>query len=108
LIQQQKENEKVNTSGSKDNEKANESQSPNSTAFNLTNELSKIKVPITHTDTINLQDDSPQVLVGPYIDEKNNSILPFYISLTVQDHLLHKCMLDYGASHNLLPQIIMD
>ena len=32
---------------------------------------------------------------------------PFYLSLTVHDHILHNAMLDTGASHNLMPREIM-
>jgi hypothetical protein len=35
-------------------------------------------------------------------------VAPFYITLTVHDHLLHNCMLDSGASHNLIPKVIME
>jgi hypothetical protein len=47
-------------------------------------------------------------MFGPNIEDNGDSIAPFYISLTVHDHLLHNCMLDSGASHNLMPKIIME
>eukprot|EP01018_Ginkgo_biloba_P001515 Gb_17820 [translate_table: standard] len=54
------------------------------------------------------KDDSPQVLIGPHFEEKNSATPPFYISIMVHDHLLHNCMLDSGASHNLMPKVIME
>jgi hypothetical protein len=35
-------------------------------------------------------------------------IPPFYISLKVHDMTFHNSMLDPGASHNLMPKMIMD
>jgi hypothetical protein len=102
-------------------------------SFNLEHELCKIKIPVPlvelaksplykkkiskiinfsdseiHVDTINLHDEHPTIMFGPNIEDTSDSIAPFYISLTVHDHLLHNCMLDSGASHNLMPKIIME
>ena len=33
---------------------------------------------------------------------------PFYVTLKAYDFLLYNCMLDFGASHNLMPKVIMD
>ena len=32
----------------------------------------------------------------------------FYITLTVHDQMLHNCLLDSGASHNLMPKAVME
>ena len=66
----------------------------------------KLLQPIVVTpDTINLQDDNPTIYFGPDIAEKDDdSIPPFYISLNVHDKLLHNCLLDSSASHNLIPK----
>eukprot|EP01018_Ginkgo_biloba_P007611 Gb_17039 [translate_table: standard] len=102
-------------------------------SFSLAHELGKVKIPIPLTklvkiptyhkeitkmldssaslvqiDTLNVQDESPLVVFGPHIEERNETVAPFYITLTVQDHLLHNCMLDSGASHNLMPKVIME
>jgi hypothetical protein len=104
-----------------------------SSSFNLENELNKIRIPIplleiaknhvyrkqvmkmidcsiatTQPDTLNLQDERPIVMFGPHIEERGETMAPFYISLTVHEHLLHNCMLDSGASHNLMPKIVME
>jgi hypothetical protein len=101
--------------------------------FCLENELNKIKIPVPlvelfknpiykkqiakmmnfsnvecHADVINLQDERPTIMFGPHIENTKNSIAPFYITLTVHDHLLQNCMLDSVASHNLMLKVIMD
>ena len=57
---------------------------------------------------VNLQDDKPIVILGPMIEELDESFPPFYISLNIHDKLLHNCLLDSGASHNLIPKAMMD
>jgi len=37
-----------------------------------------------------------------------SGVPPFYISLTIHDQILHNAMLDSGASHNLMPKVIME
>jgi hypothetical protein len=101
--------------------------------FNLENKLNKIKIPVPlvelarnpvykkqiskvinfsdvecQADVINLQDEKPTIMFGPHIENNKDSVAPFYITLTVHDHLLHNCMLDSIASHNLMPNIIME
>ena len=38
----------------------------------------------------------------------NEGHLPFYVSLIVNDHLLHNCMLDSGASSNVMTKRVME
>jgi len=38
----------------------------------------------------------------------NEIVPPFYVTLKAHDFLLYNCMLDSGASHNLMPKVIMD
>jgi hypothetical protein len=59
-------------------------------------------------DVINLSDEKPTIMFGPHIENSKDFVAPFYITLTVHDHLLHNCMLDSGDSHNLMPKIIME
>jgi hypothetical protein len=47
-------------------------------------------------------------MFGPHTENSKDFVAPFYITLTVHDNLLHNCMLDSGASHNLMPNIIME
>ena len=59
-------------------------------------------------DFVNLQADKPRVILRPMIEEMDESCPPFYISLNIHDNILHNCLLDSGASHNLMPKEVMD
>ena len=61
-------------------------------------------------DTINMNEDRPELIFGPNVDGKHSDGLvpPLYLSLTVHDQILHNTMLDTGASHNLMPKAIME
>jgi hypothetical protein len=99
----------------------------------MENEINKIKIPIplveleknpiyrkqiakiisfseneSQTDVINLEDDKPNIIFGPHFEGARDTVSPFYIMLIVYNHLLHNCMLDYGASHNVMFKAIMD
>ena len=60
------------------------------------------------TDYVNLQDDKLVVILSPMIENCEDSSPSFYVSLTIHDKILHKCLLDTGASHNLMPKVVMD
>jgi len=62
----------------------------------------------SQSDVINLEDDRPNITFGPHFEGSKNNIAPFYITLNIHDQLLHNCMLDSGASHNVMPKIIME
>jgi hypothetical protein len=101
--------------------------------FSLENKISKIKIPIplvelaknpvyrkqitkminfsdleSQSDVINLEDDKPNITFGPHFEGARDTVAPFYITLNLHDRLLHNCMLDSGASHNVMPKSIMD
>ena len=61
-------------------------------------------------DTFNVQDDQPAILFGPRVEETSDDgdIPPLYVSLKVHDMTLHNAMLYLGASHNLMPKVIID
>ena len=59
-------------------------------------------------DVIILQDENPSVVFGPSFDMIDEIVPPFYVTLKSHDFLLNNYMLDYGASHNLRPKVIMD
>ena len=50
--------------------------------------------------------DAPVILQN--MDRRNEKNGPFYLSLLMNDYILHNCMLDYGASHNLMPKVVME
>jgi hypothetical protein len=60
------------------------------------------------TDLINPQDEKLAVILGPLIEDKDDSSPPFYTSLNIHDKVLHNCLMDSGASHNLMPKTVMD
>jgi len=105
--------------------------------FSLENELGKLKIPVPLTelirnpsykesvlkmlnptsnqpvsDTVNLQEESPKIFIGSALAEKTENEAgaspPFYITLTVHEQMIHNCLLDSGASHNLMPKAVME
>jgi ribonuclease HI len=101
--------------------------------FNFEHEIQKIRIPVPltelikhgefkkcfsnllkseasgpSTDFINLQDEKPAVVLGPMVEDKDDSSPPFYTSLNIHDKVLHNCLMDLGASHNLMPKDIME
>jgi hypothetical protein len=46
--------------------------------------------------------------VGPHIEYGSDASPPFYIYLNVHDKILHKCLMDSGASHNVMPKVLME
>jgi hypothetical protein len=101
--------------------------------FNFEHEIQKIRIPVplselvkhedfnksltkmlqskpsSHSiDSINLQDEKPTVILGPMIEDRDDSSPPFYTSLNIHDKVLHNYLMDLGASHNLMPKTVMD
>jgi ribonuclease HI len=50
--------------------------------------------------------DAPVILQN--LDRANQKNLPFYLSLLVNDKVLHNCMLDSGASSNVMTKKVME
>ena len=61
----------------------------------------------TH-DYLNLQEERPMVVFGPHVEELDPSTTPLYVTLVIHDLLLHKCMLESRASHNIMPLSMME
>lgn len=59
-------------------------------------------------DLISFQDEKSQVVFGPSSDMIDEIVPPFYVTLKIHDFLLYNCMLDFGASPNLMTKVIMD
>ena len=105
--------------------------------FNFENELCKIKILVPFTelmknhcyrnpflkmigsiaiqipsDTVNLQEEHPKIFIGSTLADKtkndSHSSLPFYITLTIHDQMIHNCLLDSRAYHNLMPKVVME
>ena len=63
----------------------------------------------TISDSLNMQDDRPTILFGPHVDDfADEDVPPFYVNLNIHKAILHNDILDSGASHNLMPKVIMD
>ena len=60
------------------------------------------------SDIISVQDEKLVVVFGPSLDMIDEIVPPFYVTLKTNDSMQYNCMLDSGASHNLMPKIIMD
>ena len=105
--------------------------------FSLENELGNLNIPVPLTelmknpsykesvlkminsasnqpisDTINLQEENPSFFIGSALAEKTKNEAgaspPFYITLTVHEQMIHNCLLDSRASHNLIPKVVME
>ncbi|MGU4934776.1 hypothetical protein MAY13_22900, partial [Escherichia coli] len=60
-------------------------------------------------DIVNLQDEKLTILMGAtHITDKEESVPPFYVSLNIHEKFLHNCLLDSGASHNMMPKVVME
>jgi hypothetical protein len=66
------------------------------------------EAPNNSTDSVNLQDEKPAVILGPMIEDRDDSSPPFYTSLNIHDNFLHNFLMDSGASHNLIPKTVME
>jgi ribonuclease HI len=71
-------------------------------------DLLKSEATIPSTDFIKLQDERPAVVLGPMVEDRDDSSPPFYTSLNIHDKVLHNCLMDSGASHNLMPKSVME
>jgi hypothetical protein len=63
---------------------------------------------LTATDVMNLQYDKPTIVLSPMVEDREETSPPFYVSLNIHDKILHNCLLDTYASHNLMPKVVMD
>jgi hypothetical protein len=60
------------------------------------------------TDSINLQDEKLAVILGPMVEDRDDSSPPFCTSLNIHNKVLHNCLMDSGDSHNLMPKTVME
>jgi hypothetical protein len=63
---------------------------------------------VTFSDMVNLEDENPTITIGPHIEDRIDASPPFYISLNIHDKILHNCLMDSGASHNVMPKVVME
>ena len=56
-----------------------------------------------------MNDDAPTILFGSKIENVDDEgDPPFYLSLNVHDMIIHNAMIDFGASHNLIPKGVVE
>lgn len=102
-------------------------------SFNFEHEIQKIRIPVPlselvkneyfkrslskliqsesphpPSDSVNLQDEKPAIVLGPMVEDRDDSSPPFYTTLNIHDKVLHNCLMDSGASHNLMPKVVME
>jgi hypothetical protein len=59
-------------------------------------------------DSVNLQDEKRVVILGPLVEDRDDSSPPFYTSLNIHDKVLDNYLMDSGAYHNLIPNTVMN
>jgi hypothetical protein len=59
-------------------------------------------------DSINFQEEKPTVILGPMVEDRDDSSPPFYTSLSIHDKVLHNYLMNLGGSHNLMPKTVME
>ena len=60
-------------------------------------------------DILEVNDDVPTISFGTKLKNGDEEeVPPFYLSLNVQDMVVHNSMLDSGASHNLVPKGVVE
>ena len=59
---------------------------------------------------MNLFDDQPELIFGPNVNGKplEGGIPHFYISLSIHEKIMPNAMLHSGASHNLMPKLVIE
>jgi len=102
-------------------------------SFNFENKIQNIRIPVPITelvknedfkrslskllhskslqpssDSVNVQYEKPTIILGPMVEDRDDSSRPFYTSLNIHDKVLHNCLMDSGASHNLMPKVVME
>jgi hypothetical protein len=73
--------------------------------------IMKVLQPPTYVvtyDVISLQDENLAITMGPHIEDGSDASSPFYISLNVHHNILHNCLMDSCASHNVMPKFVME
>ena len=47
-------------------------------------------------------------ILGPMVEDRDDSSPPFYTSLNIHDKVLHNFLMDSRESHNLMPKTVME
>jgi hypothetical protein len=57
---------------------------------------------------VNLEDENHAITIGPHIEDRIDASPPFNISLNILDKILHNCLMDSGALHNVMAKVVME
>jgi len=62
------------------------------------------------SDIVNVADDEPTILFSPALEgsPEDSEVPTLSLSLKLHNFILHNAILYFGASHNLMPKVIMD
>lgn len=71
-------------------------------------EALELKATQASNNYVNLQGDKLVVVLSPMIEHSDDNSPSFYVSLTIHDKIIHNCLLETGANHNLIPKAVMD
>ena len=59
-------------------------------------------------DILEVNDDAGTIIFGSKIENVDDEEAPpFYLSLNLHNMILHNAMIDFGASHNLIPKEVV-
>ena len=68
--------------------------------FHIKKSINPTKPP-SHSDTMNIQEYYPTVICVLWVEEQEDNKPPFYIIMNIYHKLVHSCILNSGACHNL-------
>ncbi len=68
----------------------------------------ELKATQAPNDYVNLEDDKLLVVLSPMAKPADNNSPSFYVLLTIHDKVLHNCLLDTSANHNLMTKAVME
>lgn len=65
---------------------------------------------VENEDSVDLIDHHAELIFSPDVNGKSveGGIPPFYTSFNIHYKILHNVMLDFGASHNVMPKSVME
>jgi hypothetical protein len=55
-----------------------------------------------------VKDKKLAVILSPMVEYRDDSSPPLYTSLNIRDKVMHNCLMDSRASHDLMPKSVME
>ena len=81
---------------------------PISEIIKISSQMEKLIRFIEGPSKQNDDDEDEPIMLQTSTEKKEGSVPPFYISLHINDLMLHNCMLDPEASTNVMPLTVMN